>query len=165
MPKKLKILFRKAEFKDCKEIRETISFFTAKQRWAAQHVFQVRKTQFHSFVILVPKTQLRSVSKFVSAPCAMPQLRILPLRTITVRKKKFKTGFFLLNRGTISIFTEQIKRRLFRRHLLIICEEEIVLDNVPSFQYIFMTLEILPNIRYAKSKTCISFAVPPFVGA
>jgi hypothetical protein len=52
------------------------------QRWAAQHVFQVRNTQFHSFVIVVRKTQLRSVSKFVSALYAMPQLRILPLRTI-----------------------------------------------------------------------------------
>jgi hypothetical protein len=50
------------------------------QRWAAQHVFQVRNTQFHSFVIVVRKTQLRSVSKFVSALCAIPQLRILPLR-------------------------------------------------------------------------------------
>ncbi len=50
------------------------------QRWAAQHIFQVRNTQFHSFVIAVRKTQLRSVSKFVSALCAMPQLRILPLR-------------------------------------------------------------------------------------
>ena len=37
------------------------------------------------------KAQLRSVSKFVSALalCAMPQLRILPLRTITVKKKNF----------------------------------------------------------------------------
>jgi hypothetical protein len=58
----------------------------ATQRWAAQHVFQVRNTQFHSFVIVVRKTQLRSISKFVSAQCAMPQLRILPLRTITVGK-------------------------------------------------------------------------------
>jgi hypothetical protein len=57
------------------------------QRWAAQHFFQFRNTQFHSFVIVVRKTQLRSVSKSVSALCAMPQLRILPLRTITVRKK------------------------------------------------------------------------------
>ncbi len=54
------------------------------QRWAAQHIFQVRNTQFHSFVFVVRKTQLRSVSKFVSALCAMPQLRTLPLRTITV---------------------------------------------------------------------------------
>jgi hypothetical protein len=59
----------------------------ATQRWAAQHVFQVRNTQFHSFVIVVRNTQLRSVSKVVSALCAIPQLRILPLRTITVRKK------------------------------------------------------------------------------
>jgi hypothetical protein len=57
------------------------------QRWAAQHVFQLRNTQFHSFVFVVRKTQLRRVSKFVSALCAMPQLRILPLRTITVRNQ------------------------------------------------------------------------------
>jgi hypothetical protein len=49
-------------------------------RWAAQHVFQVRSTQFHSFVFVVRKTQLRKVSKFASALCAIPQLRILPLR-------------------------------------------------------------------------------------
>ncbi len=61
------------------------------QRWAAQHVFQVRNTQFHSFVMVVRKTQLRSVSKFFSALCAMPQLRILPLRTITVRNFFKKT--------------------------------------------------------------------------
>ncbi len=61
--------------------------FTFCQRWAAQHVFQVRNTQFHSFVIVVRKAQLRSVSKFVSALCATPQLRILPQCTITVRKK------------------------------------------------------------------------------
>jgi hypothetical protein len=58
------------------------------QRWAAQHVFQVRNTQFHSFVIVVRKTQLRSVSKFVSALCAMPQLRIILLPAITVGKNK-----------------------------------------------------------------------------
>jgi hypothetical protein len=65
--------------------------YTQGVRWAAQHVFQVRNTQFHSFVIVVRKAQLRSVSKFVSALalCAMPQLRILPLRTITVKKKNF----------------------------------------------------------------------------
>jgi hypothetical protein len=57
------------------------------QRWAAQHVFQVHNAQFHSFVIVVRKAQLRSVSKFESAQCAMRQLRILPLCTITVRKK------------------------------------------------------------------------------
>jgi hypothetical protein len=51
------------------------------------------------------------------------------------KEKNFLKLFNLLNRGAISIFTEQIKRRLFRRHLLIICEEEIVLDNIPSFQY------------------------------
>ncbi len=44
-----------------------------KQRWAAQHVFLVRNTQFHSFVIVVRKTQLRSVSNFVSALCAVPE--------------------------------------------------------------------------------------------
>jgi hypothetical protein len=60
------------------------------QRWAAQHVSQVRNTQFHSFVIIGRKTQLRSVSKFASALCAIPQLRILPQRTITVRKKKLQ---------------------------------------------------------------------------
>ncbi len=57
------------------------------QRWAAQHVFRVRNTQFHSFVFVVRKTQLRRFSKFASALCAIPQLRTLPLRTITVRKK------------------------------------------------------------------------------
>jgi len=62
--------------------------YTQGVRWAAQHVFQVRNTQFHSFVIVVRKAQLRSVSKFVSALCAMPQLRILPLRIIKVKKKK-----------------------------------------------------------------------------
>jgi hypothetical protein len=61
------------------------------QRWAAQHVFQFRNTQFHSIVFVVRKTQLRSVSIFVSALCAMPQLQILPLRTITVRKIFLKT--------------------------------------------------------------------------
>jgi hypothetical protein len=52
------------------------------QRWAAQHVFQVRNTQFHSLVFVVRKTQLRSVSKFASALCAILQLRILPLRAL-----------------------------------------------------------------------------------
>jgi hypothetical protein len=70
-----------------------------KQRWAAQHVFQVRNTQFHSFVIVVRNTQLRSVSKVVSALCVIQQLRILPLRTITVRKKlsyKIKKSLLLI---------------------------------------------------------------------
>jgi hypothetical protein len=35
----------------------------------------------------VRKTQLRRLSKFASALCAIPQLQTLPLRTITVRKK------------------------------------------------------------------------------
>ncbi len=44
-----------------------------------QYVFQVRKTQFHSFFFVVRKTQLRRFSKFASALCAIPQLRLLPL--------------------------------------------------------------------------------------
>jgi hypothetical protein len=64
------------------------SYLCYSQRWAAQHVFQVRNTQFHSFIIVVRKTQSRSISNFVSALCAMTQLRILPLRTITVGKNK-----------------------------------------------------------------------------
>ncbi len=63
----------------------TLMLFTEvswSQRWAAQHVFQVRNTQFHSLVFVVRKTQLRSVSKFASALYAIPQLRILPLRAL-----------------------------------------------------------------------------------
>jgi hypothetical protein len=48
----------------------------------------------------VRKTQLRSVSKFVSALCAMPQLGILLLRTITVRKKKIQQTFIVFLRAT-----------------------------------------------------------------
>jgi hypothetical protein len=51
-----------------------------RQRWAAQYGFEVRNTQFHIFSFVVRKTQLRRVSKFASALCAIPQLRILPLR-------------------------------------------------------------------------------------
>jgi hypothetical protein len=43
-----------------------------RQRWAAQHVFEVRNTQFHIYVFVVRKTQLRRFSKFASALRAIP---------------------------------------------------------------------------------------------
>jgi hypothetical protein len=58
---------------------ETVYVHVLKAEVGTQHVFQVRNTQFHSFVLVVRKTQLRRFSKFASALCAIPQLRILPL--------------------------------------------------------------------------------------
>ena len=37
------------------------------QRWAAQFVYEVRNPQFHNFVFLVRKAQLRKFFKFASA--------------------------------------------------------------------------------------------------
>ncbi len=49
-------------------------------RGGQHNMFFRSAMQFHSFVFVVRKTQLRRFSKFASALCAIPQLRILPLR-------------------------------------------------------------------------------------